>query len=41
MKSALDDEESYELTELGSQFVHYVLTDVVTRIGDGTDPERH
>jgi hypothetical protein len=41
MKSAFDDEESYELTELGSQFVHYVLTDVVTRIGDGTDPERH
>jgi hypothetical protein len=35
MKSAFDDEESYELTELGRQFVHYVFTDVVTRLEDG------
>jgi len=41
MKSAFDDEESYELPELGSQFVHYVLTDVVTRIRDGTGPGQH
>jgi hypothetical protein len=34
MKSAFDDEEPYELTELGKQFVHYVFSDVITRIGD-------
>jgi hypothetical protein len=33
MKSRLDDTEEYELTELGGQFVHYVMTDVVPRIG--------
>jgi hypothetical protein len=32
LKSAFDDEEQYELTELGKQFVHYVFSDVVTRI---------
>lgn len=32
MKSAFDDKEEYELTGLGEKFVHYVLTDVVTRI---------
>ena len=32
MKSAFDDEEPYELTELGKQFVHYVFTDVVVRL---------
>jgi len=32
-KSAFDDEEQYELTELGSQFVHYTMSDVVTQIG--------
>ena len=32
MKSAFDDEESYELTELGKQFVHYVFNDIVQRI---------
>ncbi|WP_321997484.1 hypothetical protein [Draconibacterium orientale] len=32
LKSAFDDEEQYELTELGSQFVHYTMEDVVTRI---------
>jgi len=32
MKSAFDDEEMYELTELGRQFVHYVFTDIVTRL---------
>ena len=35
MKSRLDDTDEYELTELGSQFVHYVMTDVVPRIGGG------
>ncbi len=33
MKSAFDDTEGYELTELGTKFVHYVLNDVVPRIG--------
>jgi hypothetical protein len=33
MKSAFDDEEPYELTELGKQFVHYVFSEVVQRIG--------
>ena len=36
LKSAFDDVEPYELTELGRQFVHYVFTDVVTRIDDTT-----
>jgi len=35
MKSAFDDEEPYELTELGKQFVHYVFSDIVKRIGAG------
>jgi hypothetical protein len=32
-KSAFDDVEQYELTELGSQFVHYTMNEVVPRIG--------
>lgn len=38
MKSAFDDEESYELTELGKQFVHYVFSEIVTRIEERTNP---
>ena len=34
MKSAFDDLEQYELTELGKQFVHYTMNEVVTRIGN-------
>lgn len=34
LKSAFDNEEQYELTELGSQFVHYTMEDVVTQIGE-------
>jgi hypothetical protein len=33
MKSAFDDKEQYILTELGKQFVHYTITEAVTRIG--------
>jgi hypothetical protein len=33
MKSAFDDEEQYELTELGKQFVHYAMNEVVRRVG--------
>jgi len=32
MKSAFDDEEQYELTALGQQFVHYAMTDLPIRI---------
>ena len=32
MKSAFDNIESYELTELGRQFVHYTMQEVVPRI---------
>lgn len=38
MKSAFDDAEQYELTELGSQFVHYTMNEVVPRIGSGNEP---
>ena len=33
LKSAFDDQESYELTELGKQFVHYTMNEVVPRLG--------
>lgn len=33
LKSAFDDVEQYELTELGRQFVHYTMNEVVPRIG--------
>lgn len=33
MKSAFDDSDRYELTELGRQFVHYTMNEVVPRIG--------
>lgn len=32
VKSAFDDEEGYELTQLGQQFVHYAMTDLPTKI---------
>jgi len=35
LKSAFDDSEPYELTELGTRFVHYCMEDVVTRIEKG------
>lgn len=35
MKSAFDDVEGYELTELGVQFVHYAMTDLPPKIGFG------
>ncbi len=38
LKSAFDDEEEYELTSLGRQFVHYVFTDLVQRLDSGTPP---
>ena len=32
MKSAFDDEEKYELTQLGKQFVHYAMTELPPKI---------
>jgi hypothetical protein len=32
MKSAFDDDEHYELTALGQQFVHYAMTDIPPKI---------
>jgi hypothetical protein len=37
MESAFEDTKSYVLTELGSQFVHYAMTEVTMRISDGTE----
>jgi hypothetical protein len=32
MKSAFDDSDSYELTQLGQQFVHYAMTDLPLKL---------
>jgi len=32
MKSAFDDDEEYELTQLGQQFVHYAMTDLPLKL---------
>lgn len=32
MKSAFDDNGSYELTELGKKFVHYTTNELVSRV---------
>lgn len=39
MESAFEDTKAYVLTELGKQFVHYTMSEVVTRIG-GPDEKR-
>jgi hypothetical protein len=39
MKSAFDDEEEYELTELGKQFVRYTMDEVMPRIAAAVDVE--
>ena len=36
MESAFEDTKPYVLTELGTQFVHYVMEDVVPRIDSST-----
>ena len=36
MESAFEETKPYELTELGRQFVHYTMNEVVTRIGPST-----
>jgi hypothetical protein len=35
MKSAFEDDKEYELTELGRQFVHYTMNEIVPKIGNG------
>jgi hypothetical protein len=35
MESAFEDSKPYVLTELGKQFVHYTMNEVVTRVGAG------
>ena len=37
MESAFEDSKPYVLTELGSQFVHYTMTEIVPRIGSSED----
>ncbi len=32
MASAFDNSDGYELTDLGSQFVHYAMTEITARI---------
>ncbi len=39
MTSAFDDDKEYELTELGKQFVHYTMNEIVPRIGTGVRPD--
>lgn len=39
MTSAFDEEDLYELTELGSQFVHYAMTDLPLKIEYKPRPE--
>jgi hypothetical protein len=38
MKSAFDDQEQYELTELGKQFVHYTMNELVSQVGHQAAP---
>jgi hypothetical protein len=41
MESAFEDIKPYVLTELGKQFVHYTMSEVVTRIGSpGSSPNQ-
>lgn len=38
MESAFESTKPYVLTELGKKFVHYVMEDVVSQIGSGSNP---
>jgi hypothetical protein len=38
-QSAFDDQESYELTQLGAQFVHYAMTDLPIKIAYSAKPD--
>ena len=41
MTSAFDDEKSYELTELGKQFVHYTMNEIVPRLSESSPNSPH
>jgi hypothetical protein len=41
MTSAFDDEKSYELTELGKQFVHYTMNEIVPRLSGSSPNSPH
>lgn len=36
LESAFEDTKPYVLTEMGKQFVHYTMNEVVSRIGEGS-----
>jgi hypothetical protein len=36
LESAFEDTKQYVLTELGSQFVHYTMTELVARLNPGS-----
>lgn len=36
VKSAFDDQDAYELTELGKQFVHYTMNELVPQVGSSS-----
>lgn len=38
MTSAFDDDKEYVLTELGKQFVHYTMNEIVPKIGAASEP---
>ena len=38
--SAFDEEEQYDLTELGAQFIHYAMTDLPLKINYTFDPRK-
>jgi len=40
MESAFEDSKSYVLTELGSQFVHYTMSELVARLSTGGSEEK-
>ncbi|HSS96172.1 MAG TPA: hypothetical protein VLK33_04050 [Terriglobales bacterium] len=40
MESAFEDIKQYVLTELGSQFVHYTMTELVARLGEGQHEQK-
>jgi hypothetical protein len=39
-ESAFEDSKQYVLTELGSQFVHYTMTELVARLNPGEPGEK-
>lgn len=39
LESAFEEKKPYELTELGSRFVHYAMNELVPRLGQGADRE--